>query len=815
MNDLKFAIRQLLKNPGFTAVAVVSLALGIGACVAVFSIVNGVLLRSLPVPDPQDLRVLRWTGTEARLRSFSGDSTEDGGRLTGDAVSTPLFQELRERAANLADVFAFAPLNDVVVRAREAAFSSRGMVVSDNFFAALRATPLMGRLFHPADSDPDVARQVVISHEWWTRHFASDPAVCGRAITLDGGAFTIIGVLPSAFPGVRAGDGREFYAVMAPGSPFLETAATSTEHWWARLMARMKPDVGDAQLKAALDVVFARAAGGQMKSPGMLVQAGNAGLAPDRAQLRKPLMLMLGAVGVVMLATCVNLAGLSLARGAARQHELAVRAALGALRWRLIRQSLVESLTLSLVGGALGGLLSLAGAKAIARLLAGSTEGLRHDTSINFSVLGFCAATTLVTAALSGLLPALRAGRVDAVEALKTRGPLNAPRLRVGRALVAAQIGLSLVLLTGAGLYLRTVANLKNINAGFDTEKLLVFQINPRAGGYNDAQIAGFHEQLQNRLAATPGVKDATMMMNPLLDNQIWAGGFSFPNRATPAAGNLQTHRLLVGERYFSTMGIPMLQGRALSAGDDAGSFKAIVVNETFAKKYLPGENPIGQAVNFLRGNWQIVGVCGDTKYGNLKEPAPPTAYLSFRQMPFNYRASFAVRTLLPPLEVATAVRQVVASINPSIPVSRIVTQEQLRDGNISQERLFANLCGGLAGVALLLSCVGLYGLMAHNVGRRTGEIAIRMAIGAQPRRIASSFLREALALALVGIGAGLPAALGATRLIESQLYGLPAHDPLTLTLAMAVLLAVALLAAWLPARRASRVHPMVALRAE
>lgn len=814
--DVRFGLRMLRKDPGFTAVAVISLALGIGACTAVFSIVNGVLLRSLPLPHPQELRVLRWTGTDARLRSFTGDSTTVGNQLTGDAVSPPMFLDLRQQSAALADVFAFAPLNDMVVRSPQGvASSSRGMVVSDNFFVGLEARPHLGRLFNPGDTDADAAQQVVISFDWWEKYFARDPAVLGGVLMLNGGNFTIIGVLPRAFPGVRAGEGREFYVLMAPQSSFLERAVTSTEHWWVRLMARVRPGVSDSQLKAALDVSFARAANGQMKNPAILVQSGNRGFAADRAQLRKPLMLMLGAVGVVMLVACVNLAGLSLARGAARQHELAVRAALGAVRWRLIRQSLVESLVLALLGGGLGALLSVAGKNTIARLLAGASDGLQYDTSLNFTVLAFCVAVALATTMLSGLLPALRAGHTDPLEALKARGALNAPRLRLGRVLVAAQIALSLLLLTGAGLYLRTVINLRNIDAGFDPEKLLVFQINPTVAGYNDAQLAGFYDQLQNQLAATPGVKDATLMMNPLLDNQSWSGGFSFPNRATPPGVDLQTHRLIVGERYFSTLDIPVTEGRPLVAGDDQGTFKAIVVNQAFAKKYLPNENPIGQTVNFLRADWQIVGVCGDTKYGNLKEPAPPTAYLSFRQIPLNYRTSFAVRTVLPPLALSRAVRQVVAALNPVIPVSRLVTQEQLRDGNISEERLFATLCAALAGLALLLSCIGLYGLMAYNIARRTSEIAIRMALGAPPRTVTRSFLREALVLALIGIGVGLPIVLAGSRVIKSQLYDVQPNDPATLAIVIVVLIAITFLASWLPARRAARVDPMVALRQE
>lgn len=793
--------------------AVISLALGIGACTAVFSVANGVLLRSLPVPNPQELRVLRWSGKDARLRSFSGDSTATGNRLEGDAVAPATFLALREQGKALADIFAFGPLDDVVVRSRGAASSGRGMIVSDNFFTALGVQPLIGRVFAPSEADADAAQQAVISYRWWQEHFARDPGVPGQTMTLNGHAVTVIGVMPPTFPGVRVGEGREFYVLMTPGSPFLPRAATSAEHWWVRLMARLKPEAGDAKLKAALDVIFRRAADGQMNEPAMLVQRGRGGFAADREQLRKPLLLMLGAVGVVMLVVCVNLAGLSLARGASRQHELAVRSALGGDRWRLIRQSLSESLVLALLGGGLGGLVSVAGKDALVRLLGGATGGLRYDTSLDAAVLGFCVAVALVTGVLSGLLPALRAGRTDPLQALKARGALNAPRLRMGKGLVAAEMALALLLLTAAGLFLRTVINLGNIDAGFDTERLLVFQINPTAAGYNDAQLAAFYGQLQERLAAAPGVRDATLIMNPLLDNQTWSGGFTFPQRATPPAANLQTHRLIVGERYFSTMGIPILQGRSLSAGDGEGTHKVVVVNEAFVTRYLPEENPLGQTISFLRGTWQIVGVCRDTKYGNIREPAPPTAYLSFRQFPLQFRTSFAVRTTLPPLSLAPAIRQVVASVNPAIPVARVITQDKLRDGNVRQEQLFAALCGALAGLALLLSCIGLSGLIAYNVTRRTGEIAVRMAVGAPPGQIARVFMREAILLTGIGIAVGLPVALAATRLMRSQLYGLPTNDPLTLALVTVILLLVALVASWLPARRAARIEPILALR--
>jgi len=815
MQDLRFALRQLLKNPGFTAVAVLSLALGIGACTAVFSIVNGVLLRSLPVPNPHELRVIQWTGVDARMRSISGHFDVQGDRVTAECVSPPLFDELRERGAAFADLFGFAPFDDVIARARHEAFAANGLVVTDNFFPALGVRPLLGRLFAPGENDVDAAQQVVITYDWWEKHFARDPEVVGQTVSLNASSFTIIGVLPRGFSGVRPGAPREFFALLTPESPFQERALSVADHWWLRMMARMRPAGSDARLKAVLDVVFAREASEQMKNPEMLVQPGRGGLAFERDTYGRPLLLMLGAVGLVLLVACANLAGLSLARGAARQHELAVRAALGAGRWTLIRQSLTESLVLALLGGGLGVVLAFWGRNAISRLLAGSTDGLHHDLSLDVTVLSFAGAAALGTALLSGLLPALRAGSANPVSGLKARNTLGVPRLRAGRVLVVAQISLSLLLLAGAGLFLRTLTNLEDIHAGFDTERLLVFQVNPGFAGYQDAQLAAFYERAQSALAAIPGARHASLVVFPLLDNKSSSGGFSFPGRAAPQSDNQQTYRLVVGETFLATLGIPLLNGRNLSSADGDTAPKVIVINETFARKYFPNEDPIGQTINTWRSDWRIVGVCADAKYQNIREATPPTVYISFRQFPLRYGAFFAVRTALPPLELATAVRKAVAAIDPAVPVARLTTQEQLIAGTISRERLSATLCGALAVFAVLLACIGLYGLMAFNVARRTSEIAIRMAIGAQPGDVARSVLREACALTALGIGLGLPAVFAVTRLIQSQLYGVHSNDPLILAIVMGTLTLVTLLSAWLPARRAARVDPMVALRTE
>jgi predicted permease len=819
IQDLRFAWRQLLKTPGFTLIAVLSLALGIGAATSVFTLVESVLLRSLPVPDPHELRVLQWSGRDTRMRSLSGDIKSLGDRQSADAVSLAMFFNLREKGAELADIFGFSPLNDVTAQREGGAFAVRGMLVSDNFFSGLGTRPLMGSLFTPGQAavDASAAHQVVITHDWWQNRFAADPAVLGQAVTLNGGSFTIVGVLPRKFPGVRPGDPRHFYVMMTAQSQFLErpSMADPKDHWWVRMMARLHSGNSDAQLKAALDVVFPTEAAAMMKSPEILVRAGDGGLATDRDQYRKPLLSIMAVVGLLMLVACANLAGLSLARGAARHHELAIRAAIGAGRWRLLRQSLTESLLLALLGGGLGVAFAIWGKSALSRLLAGTTEGVAHDLSLNLTVLGFGLAAAVVTGVLSGLLPALQAGRVDPVDGLKTRGVLSASKLRAGRILVAAQIALSMVLLTGGGLYLRTLLNLRNADTGFNAGGLLLFSLNPNVEGKSPAQIASYYERLQDALLAAPGVQTASPMMVPLLSGKSWSGDFTSPGRVFESPDKMQTHRLIVGERFFATMGIPITQGRALNPANSEAAPRVVVVNETFARRFFPGENTLGIRVRILRQEWTIVGVSRDTKYKTIREPAPPTVYFSFRQYPLRYGASFAVRTSVSPLGLANAVREIVASIDPTVPVTNVTTQEQLLDRALSPERVVAALGCVLAGLALLLACIGLYGLMSFNVARRQKEIAIRMAIGAQPREVALAIVREALWLVAAGIGVGLPVVLGGASFIESQLYGVPPQDTATLITVIAVLMAVALLAAWLPARRATRVDPLVALRAE
>ena len=812
LQDLRYALRQLAKSPGFTAVALLSLALGIGANTAVFSLVNGILLSSLPVPNPHELRVLQWSGTNPKFNRYSGSQDRNGPLTTADSFSFPAFTALREQCARQAEVFGYTQISNVTVRARREAFTGEGLLVSGNFFSGLGARPLLGRALGPDDDKPGATPVAIIGYEWWDKQFDHDPAVLGATVTLNGNAFTVVGVLPREIRGVHPGDAVDFYVAMSAQPQFSGgNSLTAPNHAWFKIMARLKPAVPVAQFQAAAEVVFLRVTGDLIESPKLVITDGHAGPEWQQRFYRKTLLLLFGIVGLVVLVACANLAGLLLARGAAREHEFAVRAALGSGRWRLVRQSLTESAVLAVAGAGLGLLVALWTKSVLNQLLAGTANGLHYDTSLDLRVLGFTLGVAVVTALLSGLLPAWSAGRVDPLAGLKSSAAVKSPRLRAGRVLVAAQIALAVVLFVGGGLYVRTMVNLVRINPGFATENLLLFRLNPRAAGHRGAQLAAFYDQVQPALAKIPGVRSVALTQYALLGHSM--SGTDVELLGKPKA-NRQVSTLNVGETFFDTLRIPLRLGRGFTAADVTGAPKVAVVNDAFIRAYMADTNPIGQTIKVDNSSWEIVGVCGDALYTDLKGTPPPTVYYTYRQNNTG-AAYFAVRTTLPPLAIVGAARKAVAAIDPDVPLADITTQEALRDENITQERMFATLCGSLAALAVLLSCIGLYGLMAFNVTRRTGEIGVRLALGAQRGDISRPILREALLLAAVGLAIGVPAALALAQLIKSQLYGVSPTDPLTLIAGTVLLFAVATFASWLPARRATRVDPMIALRAE
>jgi len=823
--DVQYSLRQLRRNPGFSSVAVLSLALGIGANTAVFSLVNAILLRSLVVPRPQELRVLRWAGSNVRMTSLNDFPDVQGNHMSAHAITHPAFLSLREQTAMLADVFGFQAVDQqeqVTAQVRGESFTAAGMMVSDNFFTGLGVNPLIGR---PLVANEDFAGSsvaVVISYDWWEKYFGFDPAVLGQKIELNGKGFTVVGVLPRGFSGVVAGDPSGFYVPMSAQSPFLYKPLNERFHWFVRVMARLKPGVSDQQLRAAMDVAFARDGGPIMEHPSIQLESGRRGLATEPDNFRRPILIMQGVVALVLLVACVNLAGLMAARGAARQHELALRAALGISQWRLVRQSFTESVLLAAIGGGLGISLSVWGKIALSRLFAGSADGLLYDLSLDRNVLYFGLSAALLTALISGVLPAMQASLVDPISGLRSRGALSASRLRVGKFLVIAQICVSMLLLTCAGLYARTLLNVSRIAMGFNSDQLLLFKVNPAGAGYNDpGRIATFYAQVQESLSAMPGVRKAAFLSYPPL-SRGWSGPFHFRDGSSGRAEKMQSIRLAVGESFFDTMGIAIVQGRGLSATDTKDSPKVIVVNEAFVRQYSRDTVPVGRVVHILTDDWQIVGVCRDVRYLSLKETPQPTVYYPIRQIAYgatmrsNFRSGFfALLTTLPPEALANEARRAVAAIDPNVPVSDFTTEEDLRNGKIAPERMFAVLCSSLAALALLLCCVGLYGLMAYHVARRTPEFATRMALGASRRNIANLILRESFLLAVAGLALGTPLVFGVTRLIKSQFFGVAPNDPLALVSAAILLLAVSVLAGWIPAYRAERVDPMVALRRE
>jgi len=813
--DFRYGLRILRKNPLFTAIAVLSLALGIGAATSVFSLVDAILLGSLPVPNPQDLRVICWSGSDTRMMyiTLTGDPVVPG-RRAGGSFSKDVFLALRTQCAPQADIFGYSPFFGGIARARGLPIVADGLLVSGNFFSGLGVHPLVGNLLGPEDEGAGSVPRVVISYRWWKRQFALDPGAIGQQLTVNGNSYTIAGVLPQGFSGVCPGDVPDLYVSLSDKSlPMQGLPKDLPALWWVAVMGRMKPGVSTAQLQAVADVTLATQADKFITKPIAYITDGRDGPAWKSGAYLKQLQLLMAVVGVVLLVACLNIGGLLLARGAARHHEISMRKALGANRRRIVRQLLTESALISAFGGGLGILAALWGRLAVSRLLAGSPEGLHYDTTLDVKVLGFALVVTLLTVLLSGLFPALKAAKLNPQDGLWQRAGGGTPPLRAGQFLVAAQIALSLVLVTGAGLYFRTLVNLVRIEPGFAMDHLLSFAVEPGGSGYQTSRTVAYFDEIQRALSAVPGVKSTALVSNPLLGGWLQSEGFSIPDRAS-GGQNLGSTVLTVSETFFGTIGIPIIAGRDFRASDADGALKVIIVNESFVHGFLAGVIPIGRTIKFGDTVWQIVGVCRDSKCFDIKKGIDPTTYFPFRQRPIG-RASVAIRTLVPTASVSKEVLSFATAVDPNVPVGDISTEEQLRDRNITPERMLASCCSLLAVFVMLLSSIGLFGLMAYDVARRTGEFGVRMALGATPLHIIRPILKRATVLACIGLAAGLPLTLVLTRLIRSNLYGVTSFDPGTICVAVALLLAVVLVAAWIPVRRATKIDPMVALRCE
>jgi predicted permease len=838
--DLRFGVRMLMKQPVFTLIAVASLALGIGANTAIFSLVDAVLLKNLPVRDPATLVQFKWAAGDGFRVRYNGRANRD--ELPGLRVATSFthatFEQLRARQQTLSDLFAFAPVEQLNVNVNGQADIASGQVVSGDYFSALGVTPLLGRTLAPADDRADAPPAAVISHHYWRRRFGGDPSVIGKQININNAAFTVAGITPPAFNGTQGNGQAPDITIPLAQEPLAlgsSSALRSQSLWWLLVMGRMKPGVTREQVQAELAGVFQQRALAERNAPPSSGQAATLAaaemprllIAPGRQGdtdwgrlYAKPLYLLSAAAGLVLLIACANVATLLLARATGRQKEIALRLALGAGRGRLLRQLLTESCLLALAGGLLGLLLASWGRDLLLRLRFPGQELAGLQTGVDWRVLGFTLATALLTGLLFGLAPAWQVTRVNLTPALKGagRGLSLHSRSRLSRALVVAQVALSLLLLVGAGLFIRTLRNLQQVNTGFDARNLLLFRVDPRLSGHQGEQINALYQRLFARMEAVPGVQAVTFSRHPLLSGSRGVRPFFVTGQNASSDGPSAAHVHIVRANFLETMSVPVELGRSLREQDDARAPKAAVVNQTFARRYFSNQNPIGQRFGFspeTASQIEIVGVAGNAKYDSLREETPPTIYVPWLQEARVGQMNFEVRTVGDPAPLLPAIRQAVREVDGNLPLFDVKTQVEQASQSLAQERLFATLLSFFGLLALLLAALGLYGVIAHSVAQRTQEIGIRVALGARPRDVLRLVIGQGMRLVAPGILLGLAGAYGVTRWIASFLYEVRAVDWPTYSLIAALLLVVALLACWIPARRATKVDPLVALRSE
>jgi predicted permease len=840
LSDLRFALRQLAKSRGFAFVAIVSLALGIGANTAIFSLVNEFLLRSLPVKNPEELVLFRnIAGSTGRAMSRSqwGNGYRDpvSGLATSTSFSLLTLERFSANHPGLSDVFGFMPVsqpNLLIDGAPE--ISASAQLVSGGYHAGLGVSSVIGRTLTVEDDRAGAPPVAVISERYWQNRFDGETAVLGKTIRFNKISFTIVGVTARGFNGTgQAGESADVSVPLAHYAKVLTNNPADLAqpwYWWIRIMGRVAPGHTVAQARASLEPIFQQAAlegweaGRSMDqtpqdtpaTPSLAADSGAQGENDLRRQYRRSLRILMGLVSLVLLAACANVANLLLARGAARRREIAVRLALGASRTRIVRQLLAESLVLALLGAALGTLLAWWSRGLLLALQPFGNANVVLSLPIDGRVLGFAIAVAVATAVLFGLAPALRATQLDLSAEFQggTRTLGGGGRSRLARTLMVVQIALSLVLLVSTALFMRTLSNLNTVDAGFNRRALALFRIDLSSAGYARGQVTAAQMRVLERLELIPGVQEATFSSTPLLNLGRWSSPVRIPGSTPPSGGTTNVNLNAVAPNFFVALKMPLLFGRAFTERDDVAAPRVAIVNRTFAKKIFGDESPLGRRFTVTAGEFEIVGVCGDAKYANLREAVPPTVYIPALQHR-DGNAHFAVRVAGDPSAIFPSLRAAVREIDPTLPVLNLRTQDEQLERNHAQERLFARLSGFFGALALVLACVGLYGLMSYQVLRRTGEIGLRMALGALPAHVLRMMLKESLALVCLGVILGLSGAWFGSRLVAGLLFGMSATDPSTYALVALQLVAVTLFAALVPARRAARIEPLAALRAE
>jgi macrolide transport system ATP-binding/permease protein len=823
--DVSYALRLMRKSPGFTAVVVLSLALGIGANSAIFSVMDTVILRTLPVSHPEQLYLLIPAGPKGMA-----------------AFSYPGFDVVRRANQVFSNTFNYSEYSEWNVTIKGHAELTSASLVTGNFFTGLGVTPIAGRMLADDDDRATNANVAVISHRYWQRRFGLDAAALGSSIAVNGVPMTIVGVVPPQFTGLSVGYPTDIWLPMAVEPQLARGAsllASNSSTWWLLGMARLKPGVTEAQARANLDTILpmVRKAMGVSDQPGPAqdrfsridMLPGASGLSPLASEFSLPIRILMIIVGLVLLIACANVANLLLSRASARQREMAIRLALGGGRTRLLHQLLIESLLLAAIAGALGLIIAAWSTRALADFFSTQRANFAIDLSLNPRVLTFTVIVSLLTGILFGLAPALRATRLDPGEALKQHpagastglsfsSSSSSNRQPLTRVLIVLQVALSLLLLAGAGLFVRTLQNLRTMDLGFNPEQVLLMTIEPALARYDEAHRQSLYREALDRFDATPGVQAASAVRFGLIN-----GGYSSRNVFIDGVADKERSVAYnqCAPRFFEAMGVPLLAGREFNASDTTASPKVAIVSEKFARYYFGTVDVIGRRFGFNvneTASLEIVGVVHDMKYFRLRNESPRAVFTPITQTVNGAsveRVTFAVRTAADPASMSSTLQREMQTLARDVPIRNVTTQVMQLDIALSRERLLATLSALFGGLALLLACVGLYGVMSFAIIRRTTEIGIRMALGARRADVIRMVLRDSAWLVAIGMIAGLAAFVLSARYVESQLFALTPTDPITLAIACAVLAAAASIAAFVPAWRAARVDPLIALRYE
>ena len=851
LKDLRLAARMLLRAKGWGIVVILSLALGIGANTALFSAINSLLLRELPVDEPETLVRLRWAGRNDMVTS-SSDYGYVAGNADGQNVratfSYAMFQQFVAENSTMSDLFACAPFGRVNVVVDGQAEIATAFISSGNYYRLLGVRARAGRTIVPQDDRPSAPPVAVISSRYWLTRFAGDPAVVGKVIRINSVLVTIVGILAADFTGVQQPDGEPpDIAIPLALDPQLSASTRPAgaddnpprlqqpTYWWLQVMGRLKPGATPAQVQGNLEGVFRQTARAGLDSylrslaeeergtavnrsrtevPRLRVEPGGRGVYDVNSNELRSVAILSVVVALVLLIVCANVANLLLSRAITRQKELSVRLSLGASRPRLIRQLLTESLLLASIGGALGIPVAYWGKQ----LLPGAPGRV---TMLDWRLFTFVLVITALTGVLFGIAPALRGTGMNVSACLKdTSRSVMGSRSILSKALVIVQVGISLVLLVGAGLFLRTLYNLRHVDIGFNPENLLLFRVNPQLNRYNEKRMSALYGEMMVRIGAVPGVRAAAMSQPALLSGSVSSTSIFIEGRAYAQSGRRSDNpinRLIISPNFFDVMGIPVLLGRSFTDHDNESSPKVVVINEAAVRRYFPNEYPIGKRFGSsveLAGQLEIVGVLRDAKYNSVRDAPPPTMFLPYRQTRLG-NAVFEVRTASAPAGVTGAVREAVRQIDPNLPLMDVSTQIEQVERRFIQEKFFAQATTLFGGMALLLASVGLFGLMSYNVARRTNEIGIRMALGGQRHDVLRQVMRDSMTLVAFGVAAGLAASMLLSRLLDTLLFGVAAIDWMTLGFSVGIMVLASAVAGYLPARHASRIDPMVALRYE